>query len=145
MNTQIENKISKPKTTRKKQNKEMSIDVVMEQMTLEVPHDQSDTMDLINKLPKAEIKPEKKQRLPRKPKIMEIQEYPAAVPEAPKEEAKEVIVTGISSIKKSNPWVEHIREFARLNDLTYNKAMLHGDLKKTYVKVVSKPNIVSAP
>ena len=27
MNTQIENKISKPKTTRKKQNKEMSIDV----------------------------------------------------------------------------------------------------------------------
>ena len=141
MNTQIENKISKPKTTRKKQNKEMSIDVVMEQMTLEVPHDQSDTMDLINKLPKAEIKPEKKQRLPRKPKIMEIQEYPAAVPEAPKEEAKEVVPTK----KPSNPWVEHIRNFAKEKGLTYNKAMLDPDLKKSYVKVVSKPNIVSAP
>ena len=44
MNTQIETKISKPKTTRKKQPKEMSIDVVMENLVLEVPADESDTI-----------------------------------------------------------------------------------------------------
>ena len=141
MNTQIETKISKPKTTRKKQNKEMSIDVVMEQMTLEVPHDQSDTMDLINELPKAEIKPETKQRRTRKPKIQELQEHPAAIPKAPKEEVKEAF----STEKASNPWIQHIKAFAKEHNLTYNKAMLHGDLKKTYVKTVSAKNMVSAP
>ena len=40
---QTENKVNKPKATRKKQPKEMSIDVVMEGLTLEVPADESDT------------------------------------------------------------------------------------------------------
>ena len=139
MNTQIETKISKPKTTRKKQNKEMSIDVVMEQMTLEVPHDQSDTMDLIKDLPVAEIKPDVKPKRTRIPKFL--QEYPAAVPKAPKEEVKEVVPTK----KPSNPWVEHIRNFAKEKGLTYNKAMIDPDLKKTYVKTVSAKNIVTVP
>ena len=43
--------VNKIKTSRKKQPKELSIDDVMEKMTLEVPEDQSDTMDLINELP----------------------------------------------------------------------------------------------
>ena len=138
---QIENKVSKPKTTRKKQPKEMSIDVVMEQMTLEIPHDQSDTMDLINELPKAEIKPETKQRRPRKQKIQELQEHPAAVAEAPKEEAKEAF----STEKASNPWIQHIKAFAKEHNLTYNKAMLDPNLKKSYVRVVSNKNIVAVP
>jgi len=33
-----------------------------------------------------------------------------------------------------NPWIEHIRSFALENGLSYNKAMLHEDLKKNYVK-----------
>ena len=139
MNTQIETKVSKPKTTRKKQPKEMSIDVVMEQMTLEVPHDQSDTMDLIKDLPVAEIKPDVKPKRTRIPNIL--QEYPAAVPKAPKEEAKEAF----STEKASNPWIQHIKAFAKEHNLTYNKAMLHGDLKKTYVKTVSAKNIVTVP
>ena len=138
---QIENKVSKPKTTRKKQPKEMSIDVVMEQMTLEIPADQSDTMDLINELPKAEIKPETKQRRPRKPKNQELQEHPAAIPETPKEEVKEAVPTK----KPSNPWIDHIKNFAKEKGLTYNKAMLDPDLKKSYVKVVSAKNMVSVP
>jgi len=139
MNTQIENKISKPKTTKKKQLKEMSIDVVMEQLTLEVPADESDTMDLIKDAEK-EIKPETKLKRARKSKVVENQDvehkHPAAVAEIPKE-VKEAEPTK----KPSNAWVEHIREFAKRNDLTYNKAMLHPDLKKTYVKVVSAKNI----
>jgi hypothetical protein len=140
MNTQIETKISKPKATpRKKQPKEMSIDVVMEGLTLEVPQDESETMNLIKDLT-ADIKPETKQRRPRKPKLIEIHEYPAAVAEMPKE-VKEAVPTK----KPSNPWIDHIKNFAKEKGLTYNKAMLDPDLKKSYVKVVSKPNIVSAP
>jgi len=33
-----------------------------------------------------------------------------------------------------NPWIEHIKAFALENGLSYNKAMLHEDLKKNYVK-----------
>jgi len=33
-----------------------------------------------------------------------------------------------------NPWIEHIKSFALENGLSYNKAMLHEDLKKNYVK-----------
>jgi hypothetical protein len=33
-----------------------------------------------------------------------------------------------------NPWIEHIRSFALENGLSYNKAMLHENLKKDYVK-----------
>jgi Tfp pilus assembly protein PilO len=135
------NQVSKPKTRRKKQNKEMSIDVVMENLVLEVPADESDTMAVIKDVEK-EIKPETKQRRPRKPKIQELQEHPAAIPEALKEVVKEVV----SSTKKpSNPWVEHIRNFAKEKGLTYNKAMIDPDLKKTYVKTVSVKNMVSAP
>ena len=140
MNTQIETKVTKPKTTRKKQPKEMSIDVVMENLVLEVPADESDTMAVIKDVEK-EIKPETKQRRPRKPKIQELQEHPAAIPETPKEEAKEAF----STEKASNPWIQHIKAFAKEHNLTYNKAMLHGDLKKTYVKTVSAKNMVSAP
>jgi len=133
---QIENKVSKPKATRKKQPKEMSIDVVMEQLTLEVPTDQSDTMDLIKDAEK-EIKPETKLKRTRKSKVVEMQEYPAAVVEVVKETVKEAVPTK----KPSNPWIDHIKNFAKEKGLTYNKAMLDPDLKKSYVKVVSAKNI----
>ena len=144
MNTQIENKISKPKTTKKKQLKEMSIDVVMEQLTLEVPADESDTMDLIKDAEK-EIKPETKLKRARKSKVVENQDvehkHPAAVAEMPKEEVKEAV----PKEKPSNPWIQHIRAFAKEHNLSYNKAMLHGDLKKSYVRVVSAKNIQTGP
>ena len=136
----IETPVSKTKTTRKKQQKEMSIDVVMEQLTLEVPADQSDTMDVIKDAEK-EIKPETKLKRARKSKVIEIHDaehkHPAPVAEMPKEEVKEAI----STKKPSNPWIDHIKNFAKENNLTYNKAMLHGDLKKSYVRVVSAKNI----
>ena len=134
MNTQIETKVAKPKATRKKQPKEMSIDVVMEGLTLEVPADESDTMAVIKDAEK-----EIKQRRPRKSKVVEIQEHPAPVAEMPKEEVKEIV----STKKPSNPWIDHIKNFAKEKGLTYNKAMLDPDLKKTYVKVVSAKNIQS--
>ena len=36
--------------------------------------------------------------------------------------------------KAGNAWIAHIKAFAEQNGLTYNKAMLHEDLKKNYVK-----------
>jgi hypothetical protein len=33
-----------------------------------------------------------------------------------------------------NPWIEHIKAFALENGISYNKAMLHENLKKDYVK-----------
>jgi hypothetical protein len=141
---QIETNATKPKATRKKQPKEMSIDVIMEGLTLEVPADESDTMNLIKDAEK-EIRPETKLKRARKSKVVEIQQYPAAVVEVPYEPKNEEVKDVISSIKKSNPWINHIRAFAKENNLTYNKAMLHGDLKKSYVKVVSAKNIQTVP
>ena len=46
--------------------------------------------------------------------------------EEPKKETKPMV--------GKNPWIEHIKSFALENGLTYNKAMLHEDLKKNYVK-----------
>lgn len=132
MNTQIETKVAKAKSKTKKQPKEMSIDVVMEGLTLEVPHDDSDTMAVIKDAEK-----EIKQRRPRKSKVVEIREHPPPVAEMPKEEVKETV----STKKPSNPWIDHIKTFAKEKGLTYNKAMLDPDLKKTYVKVVSAKNI----
>ena len=136
--------VNKIKTSRKKQPKELSIDVVMEKMTLEVPEDQSDTMDLIKELP-VDVKPEAKPKRARKTKVQEIQDveyqHPGPVPEKPKEEVKEAV----STEKSTNPWIQHIKAFAKEHNLTYNKAMLHADLKKTYVKVVSAKNSISVP
>ena len=133
--------VNKIKTSRKKQPKELSIDVVMEKMTLEVPEDQSDTMDLINELP-VDVKPEAKPKRARKTKVQEIQDVEYQHPGPVVEAEKEVV----SAAKKpSNPWIDHIRAFAKEHNLTYNKAMLHGDLKKTYVKVVTSKNTVSVP
>ena len=88
--------VNKIKTSRKKQPKELSIDVVMEKMTLEVPEDQSDTMDLIKELP-VDVKPEAKPKRARKTKVQEIQDveyqHPGPVPEKPKEEVKEAAST----------------------------------------------------
>lgn len=36
--------------------------------------------------------------------------------------------------KAGNAWIAHIKAFAEQNGLSYNKAMLHEDLKKNYVK-----------
>ena len=36
--------------------------------------------------------------------------------------------------KKTNPWINHIKDFASKNGLTYNKAMLDPLLKSSYVK-----------
>jgi len=142
---QIENKVLKTKTVRKKQPKEMSIDVIMEGLTLEVPADESDTMNLIKDVEK-EIRPETKLKRTRKSKVVEItKEYPAPVAEVPYEPKNEEVKDVISSIKKSNPWINHIRAFAKEHNLTYNKAMLHSDLKKSYVKVVSAKNIQTVP
>ena len=131
--------VNKIKTSMKKQPKELSIDVVMEKMTLEVPEDQSDTMDLIKELP-VDVKPEAKPKRARKTKVQEMQEYPAPVVEAEKE-----VKEAVSTEKSTNPWISHIRAFAKENNLTYNKAMLHPDLKKTYVKVITSKNTISVP
>ena len=40
----------------------------------------------------------------------------------------------VKATKKSNPWIDHIRSFALENGITYNKSMIHPDLKKNYVK-----------
>jgi len=101
---------------------------------LEVPHDDSDTMVVIKDAEK-----EIKQRRPRKSKVVEIREHPPPIVEMPKEEVKETV----STKKPSNPWIDHIKTFAKEKGLTYNKAMLDPDLKKTYVKVVSAKNIQS--
>ena len=37
-------------------------------------------------------------------------------------------------LKKSNAWVQHIRAFALEHGIGYNKAMIHPDLKKNYLK-----------
>ena len=133
--------VNKIKTSRKKQPKELSIDVVMEKMTLEVPEDQSDTMDLIKELP-VDVKPEAKPKRARKTKVQEMQDVEFQHPGPVVEVEKEVV----SAAKKlSNPWIDHIRLFAKTHDLTYNKAMLHPDLKKTYVKVITSKNTVSVP
>jgi hypothetical protein len=36
-----------------------------------------------------------------------------------------------------NPWIEHIKQFSIDNGLTYNKSMIHPDLKKNYVKTTN--------
>jgi len=46
-------------------------------------------------------------------------------------------------LKKSNPWVQHIRAFALKHGIGYNKAMIHPDLKKSYVKESSNGGRVS--
>ena len=84
-----------------------------------------------------EIRPETKLKRTRKSKVVEIQEHPAPVAEMPKET--------VSTKKPSNPWIDHIKNFAKEKGLTYNKAMLDPDLKKTYVKVVSAKNIQTVP
>ena len=133
--------VNKIKTSRKKQPKELSIDVVMEKMTLDVPEDQSETMDLINELP-VDVKPEAKPKRARKTKVQEMQDVEYQHPAPVVEVEKEVV----SAAKKlSNPWIDHIRSFAKTHDLTYNKAMLHPDLKTSYVKVLSAKNTVSVP
>tara|TARA_R110000868_G_scaffold404087_3_gene681938 strand:- start:33 stop:299 length:267 start_codon:yes stop_codon:yes gene_type:complete len=42
-------------------------------------------------------------------------------------------------IKKPSPWIEHIKEFAKKQGITYAQSMKHADLKKDYVKAVPKP------
>jgi len=39
-----------------------------------------------------------------------------------------------SKPKAGNAWIAHIKAFALENGISYNKAMLHEDLKKNYVK-----------
>jgi len=39
-----------------------------------------------------------------------------------------------SKPKAGNAWIAHIKAFAEQNGISYNKAMLHEDLKKNYVK-----------
>lgn len=33
-----------------------------------------------------------------------------------------------------NPWIEHVRAFAKKNNLTYAAALSHKDIKKGYAK-----------
>ena len=40
----------------------------------------------------------------------------------------------VKATKKSNCWIDHIRSFALENGISYNKAMIHQDLKKNYIK-----------
>ena len=40
----------------------------------------------------------------------------------------------VKTTKKSNCWIDHIKQFSIDNGLTYNKSMIHPDLKKNYVK-----------
>jgi hypothetical protein len=46
-------------------------------------------------------------------------------------------------LKKSNAWVQHIRAFALEHGIGYNKAMIHPDLKKSYIKASSNGGKVS--
>lgn len=106
-----------------------------------------------------EVKKEKKPRKPKK--VVEPVLVQPVVVEAVKKTRKpkkvvEVITDSDSDsepevkqpeaepkLKKSNAWVQHIRKFALENGIGYNKAMIHENLKKDYVKVSSNKGRVS--
>ena len=40
--------------------------------------------------------------------------------------------------KTSNPWIKHVKKFASENDLKYNEALKHRDLREGYVPVARR-------
>jgi len=49
----------------------------------------------------------------------------------------------VKATKKSNPWIDHIKQFSIDNGLTYNKSMIDPRLKESYVKSVGSKGKVS--
>jgi len=116
-----------------------------------------------NSAPVAEVAPVvevvKKEKKPRKPKIVvePVVVEPVVVRKQRKQKTVVEVITDSDSepevkepepepepkLKKSNPWVQHIRAFALEHGITYNKAMIHCDLKKSYVKSSSNKGRVS--
>lgn len=78
-------------------------------------------------VPVVEVKKEKKPRKPKK--VVEVITDSDSEPEVKQPEPEPE-----PKLKKSNAWVQHIRAFALENGIGYNKAMIHPDLKKNYIK-----------
>ena len=116
---------------------------------LELNKNYETDIDFANKLLSLDFKPVKKSK-PRKPKKVEPVVVEPVVVEPVKKTRKpkkvvEVITDSDSEpeviqaepepkLKKSNAWVQHIRAFALEHGIGYNKAMIHPDLKKNYLK-----------
>jgi len=80
-----------------------------------------------DKLFSLDFKPVKKTRKPKKVVEVITDSDSDSEPEVKQAEAE-------PKLKKSNAWVQHIRNFALENGIGYNKAMIHPDLKKNYIK-----------
>ena len=114
-----------------------------------------------NSAPVAEVAPVvevvKKEKKPRKPKKVDepVVVEPVVVKKQRKQKTVVEVITDSDSepevkepepepkLKKSNAWVQHIRAFALEHNIGYNKAMIHCDLKKSYVKSSSNKGKVS--
>lgn len=110
--------------------------------------------EVVPVVPVVEVKKEKK---PRKPKKVVEPVVVEAVKKTRKPKKVVEVITDSDSepepevkqpeaepkLKKSNAWVQHIRQFALENGIGYNKAMLDPRLKENYIKVSSNGGKVS--
>jgi hypothetical protein len=83
--------------------------------------------EVVPVVPVVEVKKEKKPRKPKK--VVEVITDSDSEPDIKQPEPEPQ-----PKLKKSNAWVQHIRAFALENGIGYNKAMIHPDLKKNYIK-----------